>query len=235
MESRNLKRNARLALAALCLIPLLAWGEAAGVVTNMSGTLSTKDAAGNLRLLSQKSEVSSGDTLYTGKGSYARVKFSDGSEVTLRPESQLKVGNYYFNQAQPEKDSGIFSLLKGGLRTITGLVGKRGNKDGYQMNSASATIGIRGTHFGVLYCQDDCGGIQNASGKTPENGMHVDVADGSIIVSNPAGRQIINSGEFGFVGSAKTAPVIVPVESGVKVTTPPTSGKTFSLGDDECP
>lgn len=241
---RHPRRNVlRLALAAACLVPLLAWADAVGTVANLSGTLSAKDEAGNLRILSQKSEVAAGEILYTGKGSYARMKFTDGSEVTLRPESQFKVENYHYDQAQPQKDSGVFSLLKGGLRTVTGLIGKRGNQDGYRMNSASATIGIRGTHFGALFCQNDCGGIQTAAGKPPENGLHLDVADGAIMVANAAGTQVLSSGQFGFVRDAATPPVIVPPESGVKVTVPPrmapsgaAKGSTADdTKDNECP
>ncbi len=229
---RNPRRSVKFGLALLCLVPLLSWAEVAGTVVNLSGTLSAKDAAGGLRILAQKSGIASGETVYTGKGSYARLKFSDGSEVTLRPETQFKVESYHFDQAQPQQDSGVFGLLKGGLRTITGLVGKRGNRDSYQMKTNAATIGIRGTHYGILDCEKDydCGGIQTASGKALENGLHLDVAEGSILVSNQAGKQIFNTGEFGFVRNATTPPVIVPAAEGVKVVATPQTGSAKDVG-----
>jgi len=192
----------------------------AGQVTHLSGILTVKRADGTGKLLSVKSEVQEGDTLSTEQEAYARIKFVDGGEVVMRPGSQLKVASYNFNQAKPESDSVILNMLKGGLRAVTGLIGRR-NRDAVNFTTETATIGIRGTHFGALMCQGDCGGVPTVSGKPPENGLHLDVAAGAIIVRNGAGQQLINSGQFGYVRSSNTPPVIVPPQQGIQVTMPP--------------
>lgn len=127
-----------------------AWG--AGTITNLSGTLSVKRGDGSVRILSVKSEVLAGDTLQTQKDSYAQVKFLDGAEVTLKPNTQFVVEVYKFNAAKPAEDGAVFGLLKGGLRAVTGMIGKRGDQDAYQMKTSTATIGIRGTRYDA----DDC-------------------------------------------------------------------------------
>lgn len=203
--------------------------SAVGEVTHLSGTLTAKRADGTTKLFSVKSEVQEGDTLSTEQDTYARIKFSDGGEVVLRPGSQLKIAAYSFNQAKPEADNVFLSMLKGGMRAVTGLVGKR-NHDAVNINAVTATIGIRGTHFGALFCQNDCGGIPTVSGKPPENGLHLDVADGAIVVKNAAGLQLIKSGEFGFVQSASTPPVIVPPSQGIQVTMPTSISQNNSSG-----
>ena len=200
-----------------------------GQVTHLSGVLAAKRADGSTKLLSVKSEVEAGDTLSTEQETYARVKFVDGAEVVLRPESQLKVASYAFDQAKPESDNIVLNMLRGGLRAVTGLVGKR-NRDAVSYVTSTATIGIRGTHFGALICQNDCGGIPTVSGKPPENGLHLDVADGSIVVKNTAGQQVINVGQFGFVQSASTPPVIVPPSQGIQVTMPTSISQNNSSG-----
>jgi len=200
-----------------------------GQVTHLSGVLAAKRADGSTKLLSVKSEVEAGDTLSTEQETYARVKFVDGAEVVLRPESQLKVASYAFDQAKPEADNIVLNMLRGGLRAVTGLVGKR-NRDAVSYVTSTATIGIRGTHFGALICQNDCGGIPTVSGKPPENGLHLDVADGSIVVKNTAGQQVINVGQFGFVQSASTPPVIVPPSQGIQVTMPTSISQNNSSG-----
>jgi hypothetical protein len=215
----------------------------AGRVMNLSGTLSATGADGKLRVLSINSEVQPGDTLYTTKGTYARVKFTDGGEITLRPDTHLKIESYHHDAAQPTKDNAVFSLLKGGLRALSGLIGHRGDPDAYAMKTPAATIGIRGTNYGALFCQNDCAGIPTASGKPPENGLHVDVAQGAVVVKNPAGTQLFSAGQFGFVKEAQVQPVMVPPEQGVKATAPPSvtsdnskpSGNTVGKnGSDEC-
>lgn len=212
-----------------------------GTVTHLAGTLSVKRPDGSTRFLSTKSHVGEGDILSTASGTYARVKFEDGAEVVLRPESQLKVEAYKFNQQKPSEDSSVLSMLKGGLRSVTGLLGKR-SRDKVSIVAPNATIGIRGTHFGMLLCQGDCGAIPTITGKPPENGLHLDVADGSIVVRNPAGQQQLNAGQFGFVRDAQTPPIQVPPQQGIQVTMPPAISKNEAGGrsigkerkDDEC-
>jgi hypothetical protein len=219
MKRREGVAKALLAFALGWLLAGSVLAGTAGQVTHLSGTLSVKKADGSTKLLSIKSEVQEGDTLTTEQETYARVKFVDGGEVVLRPGSQLKVDNYAYQQGKPESDNIILSMLKGGLRAVTGLIGKR-NRDKVSVNTATATIGIRGTHFGALFCQGDCGGVPTTTGRPPANGLHLDVADGMIIVSNGAGQQLINTGQFGFVASPTTPPVLVPPNLGIQVTMP---------------
>jgi hypothetical protein len=228
-QSQNLKSVNKpkvfmqVALAALlvCLagLPVVADATTAGQVTHLSGTLSAKRADGTSKLLSVKSEVSEGDTLGTEAETYARIKFNDGGEVVMRPGTQLKIENYSYDAAKPETDNVIMNMFKGGLRAVTGLIGKR-NREKVSFQTATATIGIRGTHWGALLCQNDCGNVPTTSGAAPPNGLHLDVASGAIIVTNAAGSVQFNAGQFGFVASPTTPPVMVPPQQGIQVTMP---------------
>jgi len=200
-----------------------------GQVTHLSGTLTAKRADGSTKLFSTKSEVQEGDTLSTEQETYARIKFADGAEVVLRPGTQLKVAAYAYEEAKPQSDNIVLNMLKGGLRAVTGLVGRR-SRDAVKFSTTTATIGIRGTHFGALLCQNDCGGIPTVSGKPPENGLHLDVADGAIVVRNAAGQQEISAGQFGFVRNDTTLPVIVPPSQGIQVTMPTSISQNNATG-----
>lgn len=147
-------------LIALCLLMLATATQAAqvaGKVGYMNGTLVAQRADGTVMVLVPKSEVLAGDMLITAKDSYAQVQMNDGATMTLRPNSNLKIEAYQFNKEEPKADNAILRLLKGGFRTITGLIGKRGNADAYKLHAASATIGIRGTDFSSRLCATkDC-------------------------------------------------------------------------------
>lgn len=188
-------------------------------VTHSSGTVSVKRGNEASKLLAVKSEVFEGDKISTEADTYTRLKFQDGSEVVLRPNTQMVVANFSFREDKPESDNALLSLLKGGLRSVTGLLGKR-NKDKFGMSTPTATIGIRGTNFGLQLCNNDCGGIPTVSGKPLENGLHIDVADGAIVASNKGGNLQFNVGQFGYVKDANSPPVIVPPANGVRVTIP---------------
>ncbi len=212
----------------------------AGQITHLSGTLSAKRVDGTSKLLAVKSDVMEGDTLSTETETYARIKFVDGGEVVMRPGTQLKIENYSYNAAKPESDNIVVSMFKGGLRAVTGLLGKR-NREKVSFQTETATIGIRGTHFGALLCQNDCGGVPTTGGTPPPNGLHVDVTNGAIFLSNKAGTVQINAGQFGFVANANTAPIPVPPQQGIQVTMPSSiaqnkgGGKGIGKGDDaEC-
>lgn len=220
MERRKLMRPRRnstvtsliLAFVLLIAVPVLG-GEIAGTVTHVSGPLFALKGDGTRKALSTKSAVEQGDTLVTEKRTYARIKFIDNSEVTLRPGSQLVVEKFFYDKNKPEKDSAVFNLVKGGLRAVSGKVGKRGDKDSYKMNTLSATIGIRGTHYGASHCTNDCG-------KLP-SGLYVDVAAGSIVVSNQGGQKVFDAGQFGYVRDSGSAPITLPKDPGITFNPPP--------------
>jgi hypothetical protein len=144
-------------LVASCLLGQ-AQAEPVGQVINLSGPLFAVKGDGVKRVISVGSAVDTGDTLVTEAKTYARVRFADASEVTLRPESRLTVEGFTFKQNEPAKDNAVFKLFKGAMRTVTGLVGKRGNQDAYKLNTPTATIGIRGTQFIVEYIPDEASG-----------------------------------------------------------------------------
>ena len=173
------------------LIPLFfmlgaapAWAE--GTLTHLSGAVSVQKADGKTLPGSAGTKVGVGDTVVTGAGSYVRVEMSDGGEMVLRPDSQLQVESYKFNQAQPAEDSFVFNMLKGGLRTVTGLIGKRGNKDAYSLKTTTATIGIRGTQFDLRVCQANCGALAD--------GTYLAVRFGAVQTSNAQGTLAVAAG-----------------------------------------
>ena len=222
--------GAGLVLAAAGLLGNVAHAaDKVGQITHLSGLLTVKRPDGTSKVLSVKSEIQEGDTLSTEQETYARIKFADSGEVVLRPGSQLKVAAYAFDQAKPESDNVVLNMLKGGMRAVTGLIGKR-SSDAVSFGTSTATIGIRGTHFGALMCQNDCAGVPTVTGKPPENGLHLDVTDGAIVVRNSAGQQVIASGQFGFVRSATTPPAIVPPQQGIQVTMPLSISRNTGAG-----
>src|SRR5262245_10456352 len=96
-----------------------------GTVTQLSGTLSVRKADGSVRILSQKSQVENGDTVSTERDSFAQIKFNDGAQITLKPNTAVKITSIQFVEDKPQEDSFVYSLVKGGLRAVTGIVGKR--------------------------------------------------------------------------------------------------------------
>src|SRR3954471_10390701 len=134
-----------IAINTLLLLALLCFGAAAqaastvGSVVDLSGLLVAKRINGTMKVLTQKSDVEQGDILFSEKNTYARVRFIDNSEITLQPNSQLEVANFSYDAAKPKGDSAVFNLIKGGLRSISGLLGKRSSEN-VTFTTPAATI-----------------------------------------------------------------------------------------------
>lgn len=212
-----IKALAGLALAGMCAMALAA--QVAGTVVNLSGPLMAKKANGTVKVLAVKSEVEQGDTLVSEKNTYAQIRFVDNSEITLKPNTTFKVESFAYDAAKPEADSASFSIVKGGLRSVTGLLGKR-NKEKFQLRTPTATIGIRGTTFGVQWVEAGAKPLSGEENLKP--GLYVRVLDGLIQVTNNGGAQAFSAGQFGFVGSNVTPPIVVPANPGMTFTPPPT-------------
>src|SRR5438552_1881534 len=82
-----------------------------GTVTQLSGTLSVKKADGSVRILSQKSQIESGDTINTERESFAQIKFSDGAQLTLKPNTAVKIESFKYSEEKPQEDSFLYSLV----------------------------------------------------------------------------------------------------------------------------
>jgi len=139
-----IKALTALALASACSLAFAA--QVAGTVVNLSGPLMAKKSDGTVKVLALRSEVEQGDTLVSERNTYAQIKFIDNSEVTLKPNTTFKIEAFAYDEKKPDADNASFSLVKGGLRSITGLLGKR-NKEKFALKTPTATIGIRGTTF----------------------------------------------------------------------------------------
>jgi hypothetical protein len=171
-------------------------------VQHLSGTLSVQRPDGSVRILSQKSEVNPGDILSTQRESYAQINFTDGSSMTMRPDTQLKLEQYNFVQERPQEDSSFMRLVKGGLRTVTGLVGKRGNQDAYKIGTNTATIGIRGSTGETL--------VNPAN--LPEGTYHATYTGSYYLAprENEAEGREVREGQYALVSNSKLPAVLLP-------------------------
>jgi len=216
-----IKALGALALSVLCGVALAA--QVAGTVVNLSGPLMAKKADGTVKVLALRSEVEQGDTLVSEKNTYAQIKFIDDSEITLKPGTTFTVEAFAYDAARPEGDSAVFNLVKGGLRSVTGLLGKR-NKEKFALKTPASTIGIRGTTFVAQYVPVGAGGLgpmaQSPTSALPP-GLYVNVTDGLIVVANSAGSMNFAAGQFGYTAGFNKPPVVVPINPALQFTPPP--------------
>ena len=178
----------------------------AGEVTLLLGRATATDGT-TFRALERGAAVLRGDTVSTAPNSYANLRFSDTSLVFLKPGTLFEVTEYQYSRgpaaadapAEPPVATALtptesldaarltFRLLKGGLRTVSGLIGKF-DRQQYRMVTPVATLGIRGTDYFALVCDDACARDavlleQLPEGFDPRGGLVTGVDDGRIELS----------------------------------------------------
>ena len=174
---------------------MLAWAPAvsaveAGKVLARVGQVTATQPGAQMRPLDVGSAVLGGDLIRTASQASVQIRYTDGALVSLNANSLYRVDDY----AYAPGERGFFSLLKGGLRTLTGLIGK-GEPAAYRVNTPVATIGIRGTDYALRLCLDDCP-------SEFENGLYLSVFEGAIVTVNDVGEYLLKAGESAFIPAA---------------------------------
>ena len=165
----------------------------AAYVHGMTGT-ATATAGGAQRALKIGDLIESGSVVSTGDKSSAVIKFEDGQVMALSERTSFRIVDYRYDKQRVSQSSAVFSLLQGGLRFITGVIGST-NRNSFRMTAGTATIGIRGTDGMVMY-------------DTATQAVIAAVLAGAIDVLTERGTQNVVVGLFTSVtpGQAPTTP-----------------------------
>jgi len=154
-------RHAGQALALLFAFLLCVLSEAlaapVGEVESARGPGVIQRAGKVVRLLGKGLLLEEGDVVTTGPDASAVLRMTDGTRITVRPNSKFQVQTYEFDSSSATKPGAmVINLFKGGMRTLTGAIPKRGI-DSARIVTHSGTVGIRGTDFDVRLCTlEDC-------------------------------------------------------------------------------
>ena len=212
MQQNPRLKNTVLLMALAAVYPMQAHALA-GIAQFTAGEVNVRQADGRVSALTKGGDVASGHAIVTGGNGRAQVKFTDGGLISLQPNTEFKISNYV-DQNDPKQDRFLVDLLRGSMRAITGLIGKR-NRDNYKLTTTTATIGIRGSGFKVGYNADGTVGITAELDK--------------IEVCNQSGCTGLVAGESVRVISSTTPPVRTSEQA--KITTPPTEKEPTVIGD----
>jgi FecR protein len=183
-----------------------AWAQAAaaGRFLSVTGDVKVVDAGGKPRTAQRGGDFRQGETIVTGPNALAQLRTGDGGLLSVRADTEMKLDKFAYAGENDSNASFLVSLVKGGFRTITGLIG-RANRDGYRVTTPSATIGIRGTHYELVHV------LPQAASQQAPAGTYNRVFDGITTIQNKAGiLLLVNREQTGFVSlPGNVAPVLV--------------------------
>lgn len=172
--------------------------QPAGVVLLANGEAKAQQNSDASRALSRRSDIYVGDRITTGGESQLQMRMKDGAMIALGANAEFVVKAYSEAAKGDKKDEAVLSLVKGGLRTISGQIAK----SSYSMTTPTATLGIRGTVFDVYVRDGGSTVVILRNGQVIVNGL----AGGSELLTQPGLASIIN------MGSAPTKPATPPAD-----------------------
>ena len=198
----------RIVAALLLVLPLAA--SAAGAVVSVDGKAALERGQQSLNVV-EALPVEAGDTLTVKAQSKVQLQFDDDSLFTIPGAAVVRVDAFDLPKTGPGK--AVYTLVDGGLRTITGRISKNA-QDVYELHSDLATITVKGSAYAAVRCRKACAGAKP--------GLYVRGEKGLITVANATGKLLLRPGEVGFVESPESAPA--------RVQTSPFTDPVFASG-----
>jgi len=104
-----------------------------------------------------------GDSLKTESSGHIHVQLRDSGVISIRPNSELQIEVFQFDEANPQASSVKFNLIHGTTRSVSGSAAESA-KHRFRLNTPIAAIGVRGTDFVVSATSDSLMTLVNQGG-----------------------------------------------------------------------
>jgi hypothetical protein len=227
MKNGFLKALGALALFAVPVGSTMAAGI--GSIEKADGIAQLNRGA-EIKPISSASVLQSGDTLKTGQGGKVQWAMADESVFLMTENSAIRLDEFSYDSKTPAAGKSRFSLLKGAVRGLSGLIAKA-NPANFKLETPVATMGVRGTDFIAVICNNDCssrngelflGSLRTSGGHLVKtagvskfaDGSYVTPFTGTIELCNAAGCESLSAAVGGgkgciFAADGKTKPKIV--------------------------
>jgi len=131
----------------LICLSSLAFSNNIAVVVRAGGNVIKTDTNNSVVPIKRRDTLIEGDRIKTGNDAYVTLKFADQSVIDLGANTELAITLYQPNAKAGEKRI-LLELLSGQVRTITGALAK--DPGAFDLRTAHASIGVRGTEFEVM-------------------------------------------------------------------------------------
>ena len=194
---------ATIPLVLLILLPVGAHAQTApvrpaGIIDLMEGQVTVVDSGLAAKAVKLKDTLYEGDSVSTGANGEMHLNMRDGGYLAVRPNTIFMISKYKADGA--DDDASVFTLLKGGFRSITGFIGKFHSAN-YRVNTPTLTIGIRGTDHEPLVVEEG-----DPSG---EAGTYDKVNAGGTVLETPRGKIEVSPNHAAFAPRNGGAPRVL--------------------------
>ena len=155
-------------------------------------------------------DLDEGDTVRTGEKSWAVLSLLDGTRITVRPSTVLRIEKYrYTDSADAPQNHATLTLTGGALRVVTGAI-VRGRNTGYQVRTPEITMELQGGDHDVSHITPQ---FTPAGDAVP--GSYGKTYSGEASIKNASGALILRDGQAAVARlNAHIAPRLLTTEPG---------------------
>lgn len=174
--------------------------DAAGRFINVTGEVSIVAPDGSRRAAQRNDSLREGESIVTGGESLAQLRMRDGSLFSVRADTEAKLDQFRYAGRDDREAGFAMSIVKGGFRTITGLIAQL-NRSNYRITTPAATIGVRGTHFEAVH-------LPVPLQQVPA-GTYNQVFEGITQLNSAGANLVVSRNQTAFAGLGNVQPVLI--------------------------
>lgn len=178
-----------------------------GALVTADNPVQVEGSLGQRSALVAIDNVRRGDTITTDAKTEASLRLLDGTTILLRTGSSVLLKEFRF--VGKDATAGVLNLklLKGGMRTISGMIPKN-KASQYALETPKATMTVRGTDYAVRICEagDNC----QIDGEAAPEGLYAGVLEGGIDLGNAGGSSPAEAGDIVRVDAPEASAVPAP-------------------------
>lgn len=138
-------------------------------------------------------DLDEGDGVRTGPKSWALLNMMDGTKITVRPDTELRIDAYRYTEAgESAQNRALLGLSNGALRVVTGRIAA-GRNTGFRVQTPDASVDLQGIDHDVVFA----GPKYPQRGDAPA-GTYGKSYTGDAVMKNPHGEVRIRAGQVGY-------------------------------------
>jgi hypothetical protein len=138
-------------------------------------------------------DLEEGDAVRTGAKAWALLTMMDGTKITVRPDSEMRILAYRYTDAgEFTQNQALLALTTGALRVVTGRIAA-GPNTGFRVQTPDATLELRGTDHDVSLIEPKT----TLRGDAPA-GTYGKAYAGEAMMKNSRGEVAVRTGQIAY-------------------------------------
>ena len=196
-------------LCNVCVRALVMWLGFAAVFDAQAQVGIVRTVEGQVNVFSGRAEcaprfgldLEEGDAVRTGEKSWALLSMMDGAKITVRPDTEVRIDAYRYNEsADPGRNQAQLALSKGALRVTAGRIAM-GSGGSFVVKTPDAGTKLRGSDQDVTYI------VPKASpASAARAGTYARSNMGEAVLNNAGGELTLRAGQTAYADALVRTP-----------------------------